>query len=35
MNFDSNALYKHKDILEMRDINEEEETMKQVSFQLY
>ena len=31
MNFDSNALYKHKDILEMRDINEEEETEYEAS----
>ena len=26
MNFDSNALYRHKDILEYRDLNEEEPT---------
>ena len=31
MNFDSNALYKHIDILEMRDINEEEETEYEAS----
>jgi len=31
MNFDSNALYKHKDIVNMRDIHEEEETEYEAS----
>ena len=31
MNFDSNALYKHKDIVDMRDIHEEEETEYEAS----